>query len=362
MATAFVLLVGTGIAVLVVDTNPVNYYTTDAPVARATNIVNEHLGGASMLSVVAEGDIKSPAVIREIDALERHLAEHPRVDVTSSIAKVIKTMNEVMHDDDDAQYRVPDTRDAIAQYFLLYSMSGDPDDFDKLVDFPYQHAQLTVRVNDSSTRAQGEVVQAARRYLEHHPDAPFTLVGGFADLFTELVHHIVYGQVSSLLVSIILVGLLVALLFRSLVAGLLAILPLGMAMLLLFGLMGYTHIELNVATAMLSSIMIGVGVDYTIHFLWRYKDERQRLEPAEAVRVTLTTSGRGIVFNALSVVVGFAVLMLSAFLPVQFFGILVVVSIGACLVGALVILPAVALVFRPGFLEPVPTLGDVSKE
>ena len=67
---------------------------------------------------------------------------------------------------------------------------------------------------------------------------------------------------------------------------------------------------------------------------------------------TLTTAGRGIVFNALSVVVGFAVLLISNFLPVQFFGFLVVVSIGGCLIGALVVLPALVLLFRPGFLEP----------
>jgi len=99
--------------------------------------------------------------------------------------------------------------------------------------------------------------------------------------------------------------------------------------------------------------MIGVGVDYTIHFLWRYRDERRRgLEPVEAVKKTLTSTGRGIIFNALSVVVGFAVLMISAFFPVRFFGMLVVVCILTCLIGALVVLPAIAILFRPRFLEP----------
>ena len=99
--------------------------------------------------------------------------------------------------------------------------------------------------------------------------------------------------------------------------------------------------------------MIGVGVDYTIHFLWRYRDERRDgKEPEAAVLATLVTTGRGIVFNALSVVVGFAVLLISSFLPVKFFGLLVVVSITACLVGALALLPALCLLLRPSFLEP----------
>jgi predicted RND superfamily exporter protein len=99
--------------------------------------------------------------------------------------------------------------------------------------------------------------------------------------------------------------------------------------------------------------MIGVGVDYSIHFLWRYRDERALgHEPVLAVERTLTTTGRGIVINGLSVIVGFAILAVSAFSPVRFFGLLVAISIGASLVGALVVLPALTLVLRPRFLEP----------
>jgi predicted RND superfamily exporter protein len=196
-------------------------------------------------------------------------------------------------------------------------------------------------------------VREAEQYVGEHPEAPFSFVGGFGALFSEIELTVVHGQVTSLIVSLLLVALLVALLFRSLTAALLGSLPLGLALLLLFGIMGHAGIELNIVTAMLSAIMIGVGIDYTIHFLWRYKDERQLgLEPVEAVRLSLVTSGRGIVYNALSVVVGFAVLMLSAFMPVKYFGALVVLSILTCLVGALVLLPAVVVLWRPRFLEP----------
>jgi predicted RND superfamily exporter protein len=99
--------------------------------------------------------------------------------------------------------------------------------------------------------------------------------------------------------------------------------------------------------------MIGVGVDYTIHFLWRYKSEREKgLIPADAVLKTLTTTGRGISFNALSVILGFCALPFSVFLPIRVFGFLVMVSIFSCLVGALIIIPALVLIFKPAFLEP----------
>ena len=149
------------------------------------------------------------------------------------------------------------------------------------------------------------------------------------------------------------IGILLMILFRSVSAGFISSIPLALSVIMLFSLMGIFGIELNVATAMLSSIMIGVGVDYTIHFLWRYRAERQDgLDPQEAVKKTLTTTGRGIVFNAFSVIVGFLVLFTSGFMPIRFFGFLVVVSIFSCLVGALVFIPALCLVFRPDFLEP----------
>ena len=147
--------------------------------------------------------------------------------------------------------------------------------------------------------------------------------------------------------------------FRSPEAGFWAAVPLCVAIPVLSGLMGAFVIELNVVTAMLSSIMIGVGVDYTIHFLWRYREVRRRgSDPEQGVIETLTTTGRGIVFNALSVIAGFAVLLISSFLPVKFFGFLVVVCISACLVGALILLPAICLVVRPAFLEPPPAAAE----
>ena len=335
------------------DTNPLSFYQQDEPIWKSTRVLNKNLGGWAGISVVVEGDIKSPEVMKKIDALEKHLQKNPLVGNTTSIAKVIRKMNEVMNEGDPKFDRIPDKRDLIAQYFLLYSMSADPEDFNKIVDFDYKHAQIIAQVKDSGTRAATEVVNYTKAYLAKQQGGPFKLVGGFLDVMANLVEYIVRGQLLSLFLSVIICALLVAILMRSLVAGVISMMPLSVAISLLFGMMGYLGIELNLITAMLSSIMVGVGIDYTIHFLWRYRDERkQNQDPVSAVKTTLTTTGRGIVFNALSVVIGFVVLLISAFFPVRFFGLLVVVSITACMVCALVLLPAVVVVFRPKFLEP----------
>ena len=355
IATLVILtcLMSTGIYFVAVDTNAVNYYDEESELRQSSDLVNEYFGGATVANVIVEGDIKDPKVLKAIDTFEKALKEHPNVGETSSLAKVVRQMNETMNDDDPAFDTIPDTRNAIAQYLLLYSMSGDPEDFDRMVDFPYEHALLTARINSAGTSEISEVVEFMEDYVDKDQSGVFKKVGGFGTLFYELVDAVVRGQIISLLLSLFIVAILVMILFRSFTAGILASAPLGLSMGALFGLMGYFGIELNIPTAMLSCIMIGVGIDYTIHYLWRYRTERQRgRDYNEAVFVTLTTTGRGITFNALSVMIGFIATFLSSFSPVQYFGFLVVVSISSCLVGALAFLPAVTLLLKPSFLEP----------
>jgi len=347
------VLATSGIYFLQVDTNPINYYDSGADVAKTARLINEHFGGSTELTILLEGDLQEPEMLQHIAALEDKLACMDQVGQTQSVAQVVKKMNQAVMGGSDAEYKLPDTREAVAQYFLLYTMGGDPEDFSRMVDFEYEHALVTARINSLGTQDIAEVVDAAEAHLAANPLPGEVIVGGFGALFVDLVDAVVSGQIISLALSVGLVFILVGIAFRSVAAGFWAVVPLGIAIPVLFGLMGFMSIELNIVTAMLSSIMIGVGVDYTIHFLWRFRDERRAgHEPPEALYRTMTTTGRGIVFNALSVVTGFAVLLLSNFLPVKFFGFLVVVCISACLVGALVLLPAICIVVRPGFLEP----------
>lgn len=346
-----IIIIGTGIFRLVVDTDPVNYYPRDNVIRRASEIANKKFGGSCNISLVAEGDMNEPENIKKINQMVDWLEEDKYINNVLAISKPLSEMNEVLHNGNQEYHRVPDSREAIAQYLMIYSMSAD---LDKLLDFNYQHALVTARIASNSTDTTKRIVHKIKDYLNQQQDTPFIIVGGFADLLSDLVDSVVKGQVYSLLLSLLIVSLVVMLLFSSVTAGLLAVIPLLIAIITLFGLMGYFKIELNMVTALLSSIMIGAGIDYTIHFLWRYREELKKNKPVEAVIGTLMTSGRGIIFNALSVIIGFVVMLVSNFLPVKFFGFLVIVSITTCLIGALIILPAVCLVLKPAFL-----VGDV---
>lgn len=351
-ALIFCVITSVGIFSVSVNTDPINYYEKDHPVAVSAHLINKNLGGFFPVFVVFKGDIKDPVILNKIDQLEKEIRAYPEVGNTFSIARVVRQMSRVLNDKDDAGYDIiPQTRNAVAQYFELYNMNGDPGDFEKMVDFTYEHAVITARINTSSTPILRRVIDRIKDSIKDDPDV--YMVGGIADVFSDLSAKVVSGQFISLALALVLVTLLLMALFRSFSAGIISVIPLVLSMVILFGLMGLLNIELNVVTALLSSIMIGVGIDYTIHFLWRYKEERNNgLSYSEAAKHTLLTTGRGIMFNAFSVIIGFSVLLMSSFVPVRFFGFLVVVSIFACLIGALVVIPALVIVLIPNFLEP----------
>jgi hydrophobe/amphiphile efflux-3 (HAE3) family protein len=353
IGTALVSLISAiGIFRLHVDTNLENFFPHKHPVRMSSEIINETFGGSQNISILVEGDILDPEVMRKIDSYERELKTNPAVGNVMSIAGVVREISKALNDRDDPYYnRIPDSRNAIAQYMELYLMSGDPEDLERMVDFDFRRAQVMVRVNDGSNAALKSVLADIRSMTGD--DDQSTRIGGYGLVAADLADLVVNGQVISLIIALAVVFLLLSLLFRSMTAGIIGTVPLATAIIILFGWMGYLGIQLDIATAILSSIMIGVGVDYTIHFLWRYRKERGRgLEPVKAVVRTLTTTGRGISFNALSVILGFCALPFSVFTPLQVFGFLVIVSIFTCLIGALVIVPALILIFRPAFLEP----------
>jgi hydrophobe/amphiphile efflux-3 (HAE3) family protein len=348
----FTAIISIGITKVVVNTDPINFYEEDHPVKYSAKLINKELGGFFPLSVVFKGDIKDPAVLKKIDEVEQRIQQIPEVGNTTSIARVIRQMSRALNNKNDNAYdKIPDTYNASSQYFELYMMSGEPEDFEKMVDFNFEHAMILVRLNQSSTPVMRKVIKQIREITHDEPYVEY--IGGASDIFSELDINVVRGQFISLGLALTVVFIILLIVFRSLKGAFISILPLVLSMLILFGLMGYLGVELNLTTALLSSIMIGVGIDYTIHFIWRLKEERKAGHSFEQAAInTLTTTGRGIVFNALSVIIGFSALLFSSFIPVKFFGFLVVVSIFACLAGALLLIPAICVLFKPKFLEP----------
>ncbi|MDX2414204.1 MAG: efflux RND transporter permease subunit [Bacteroidales bacterium] len=344
------LIFGLGITLIQVDGNMENFFPDKHPVKQASLIVNKHFGGTQNISVMIEGDIKDPDLLNILSSWKEEIEGMDGVGDVYSIASVIKEMSKALYEPEETGYdNIPYSRDAVAQVLEIYNMNGDPDDFERLVDFDYSKANFMIRFNNPETDAIRQVLDKLD-FLSQR-DKIDVVKGGYAFIDLEFADSIINGQLRSLVFAVIVILLLLSLIFKSFKGGLLSTIPILASVIFLLGFMGISGISLNSATALLSSIMIGVGVDYTIHFLWRYKSELKVMNKEDAVIKTLTTTGRGIVYNAFSVIVGFSVLVFSGFASIRFFGYLIVISIGICLISALFVIPSIMLVFKPKFIE-----------
>ena len=167
---------------------------------------------------------------------------------------------------EDGYDQIPETREAIAQMFELYSMSGNPEDLKQLTDPDYTKAHIMIRMSEP----ENEIIRSVEaRISELTVDLPADVsVGGYAIIMSDFAESIINGQISSLLFAVITVLLLLTIIFKSFKGGLIGSIPLVASIIILFGFMGYSGIALDAATALLSSIMMGVGVDFTIQYIW----------------------------------------------------------------------------------------------
>ena len=377
-----------------VDSSWIRSFHPDNPVRIADEVLREKFQGTLPVYVAIEGHapdlLKDPALLHKLDRMQAEIEQDPVVGGSLSIAEFLKRMNRVMNEDRPAKEVVPTDRDLVAQYLLLYSFSGDPDDFDEVVDYDYQHANVSFYLRSDGTQDILQVVHkiqdfALREFgqLTAKPGAddslhdPWSLrfgrwLGGieptitgwetergfrigfagpgyFTHRFSELV---IAGQLSSLVTSLLAVFLLTAIMFRSPIAGLICIVPIGVVMVFSFGLMGLLNIPLEIGRSLAASMVIGIGIDYTIHFLNKYQLKvRDGLTDTEQLTVaTMATSGKAIFFNAVVVVGGFLVFLSSNFLPNFSLGAMVGLNMTACLLASMTVLPVMLNTFKPRFV------------
>ena len=315
------------------------------------NIANKHFGGTKDISVLFEGDMKDPGVLKRMDYYEQELEKMQEIGSVTSIASMIRIMSRAINDPEDIYYdKIPDTREAVAQYLELYSMSGDPEDFEDFVDFDYTKAILHIQYQAEDLKTMNKIIAKTESLMKD--DEMLSTIGGMSLVEKELSQAITIGQKNSLIFAFFAILILMMIIYKSKAAGLIGSFPLLFALVCTFGIMGWTGIELNIITALLSSISIGLGVDYTIHIFWRLKTELiDGKSYPDAITVSLKTTGRGITINAFSVIIGFSILFLSAFPLIQSFAFLIIISIVLCLISALILVPAICILIKPKFLE-----------
>lgn len=213
--------------------------------------------------------------------------------------------------------------------------------------------QLRTVGQQDTDRAIGEI----RGYIDQNfPKNVKVEIGGPAMVEEALNRLVVQSQIQSIFFSLLTVFIILAVYYRSAAAGLFGLVPLSISVLINFGVMGFFGIKLNIGTAMISSITVGTGIDYIIHYLAAYHHEFLTTKPGgDFFRRTFLSSGKAILFNAVSVGAGFAVLAFSQFTMLAYFGTLVALAMATSAVVSLTVLPILLNVFKPAFIRrPMP--------
>jgi hydrophobe/amphiphile efflux-3 (HAE3) family protein len=318
--------------------NMADYFKKDNPTRIAEDIMQQKFGGSMPVYVVFHGDMQSPEVLKLMKETGDFMESDPNIEVTQSVADLVEQMNNAMGEGEI----IPDARDKIEQlWFLLDGQDIMPqlvsDELDKGI---IQSKFASVATNDIEAFNEGMKSFIAENSTEN---CQIELTG-MPPIYVKLNKSLVNSQLSSLVIALLMVLLIVGLILRSALKGLFATIPVIATIIVLFGFMGLTGIPLDIATVLVASIALGIGIDYSIHIITGFN---YRLEESgdvqKAIEETIMTSGKAIVINVTSVSAGFLVLMFSQLVPLQNFGLLVAISMFGSGFGALTLLPVVLI-------------------
>ena len=263
-----------------------------------------------------------------------------------------KAFYEIPFDED--KYRVKkheDLKKVINGLIIL--LSGSLDEFAD-GNTSSKSMRITCQLRNHNTTNTGYIIKAAEAYAKEHFPEGYTLKAtGSGEMEYTMTDMIVSSQLTSLFISLLSVFIIIAISFKSGWAGILGAVPLAFTILLNYMMMGFCHINLDLITSIIASVAVGVGIDYTIHFLSTYKEERSKSSDIVAVtKETFKKSGHGIITNALAVGLGFLVLCLSKFIILRYLGILVAIVMFTSSFLAMTIIPGILNLSDPKFIKP----------
>ncbi len=345
-----------------VDSNFQSFFRPDDPIRRATDAINEHLVGSMAFYVAIDGDgpnsINRWDTLRRIKDLQLYIDAQPGVDKTVSFVDYCELLDrgaqsggegDIMVSPEGEIIQAPatgaqttfwDKPEQLRGVLQLVTLS--PSSFERVVNIDFSRTNILVRTTLSqSTDIMALVEQIETFALNTFPPQLSVRATGNLVLLTKTTGDIVSGQVQSLALAAAVIFVIMAGMFLSVRVGLIAMIPNLFPILVFFGLMGLSGAVLNLGTSIVASIALGIAVDNTIHFMTRLSAEvRNTSEQQQALLATLATIGKPAVFATIILFLGFAVLGFSRFVPIQEFGILSAITMGAALVGDLVLLPA----------------------
>ncbi|MEK9625651.1 MAG: MMPL family transporter [Gammaproteobacteria bacterium] len=366
---------GVGISRLEVENSFINYFGKDTEIYQGLELIDRKLGGTTPLDVLikfeSQNDLSETAEASgdsELDLLLGTVSEGDPVDYWFTPEK-IKTVSDA-HDFLASRYGVGQvlslaslirvgesvTRESFDSFQLAVLYKRMPEDLKQALLTPYvsidtNEVRLTARVKDSLPDLRRadllrEISAGLEQELGLSPER--VQISGLVVLYNNMLQSLFESQILSLGVVMLGIAAMLLVLFRSLKLAIIGIVPNLLAAAVILGVMGWTQIPLDMMTITIASITLGIAVDNSIHYLYRFRSELPRLQDyVSTLHYCHANIGRAIFYTAITIIVGFSILVLSNFLPTIFFGLLTALGMAIALLASLTLLPRLILITRP---------------
>ena len=335
---ALVLISIGGMFNIKTSVNIAEYFEKDNPTRVSEDIMQKKFGGSLPVLISFKGDMQSPDVLKTMIMTEDYMKQYPDISTAQSVADLIEEMNDIMGEGK----KIPDERAKIEQlWFLLDGQDIMP----QLVTDDLDQGIIQSKFASIDSRSMEKFETYMDKFVkENSGDDCKIEVTGLPAIYNKLNSSLLLSQFSSLILAVTLVLVIVGLILWSLAKGIFATIPIIVTITILFGFMGFTGIPLDIATVLVGSIALGIGIDYSIHVITHFNHAlKEKGDINLALEDTILVSGNAVIINVLSVSAGFLVLLFSQLSVFQNFGLLVAMSMFGSGIGALTLLPVVLI-------------------
>ena len=327
-----------GLTTIKTSINMAEYFKKDNPTRITEDIMQQEFGGSLPVFVVFNGDMQSPEVLKKMDETENYMKQFSEVSSTQSIADLIKQMNDVMGEGK----RVPEERAKIEQLWFL--LDGQ-DALSQLVSPDLDEGIIQSKFGSEDTKVMKEFLDYMEVFIQKNSTKNCEIrLTGMPSIYVKLNDSLIRSQFTSLGLAILLVIFIVALILKSFSKGIYAAIPIIATIIILFGFMGFANISLNIATVLVASVALGMGIDYSIHIITHFSHKyKESNDLDKSITETIMVSGKAVIINVISVAAGFLVLLFSHMVPIHDFALLVALSMFGSGLGALTLLPVILI-------------------
>ena len=317
------------------------YFKKNNPTRLAEKIMIEKFGGTKPIFVHFKGNMQSPKVLKSMIKTSEHMEKSPDVYTSMSIAKLIAEINLNITN----TRGIPNKSEQIEQLWFL--LEGN-EVLNRFVNEDLTEGIIISKFKSPDNESKKEFAKYMRAFIATNSskDCEIEITGmPFVDITMD--QSLINSQIGSILIAILFVIILVGIILRSWISGLYASIPIIATIMLLFGFMGLTGISLNIATVLVASVALGIGIDYSIHIISHFNECYKKSQDLYAsIQESILISGNAIIINVISVSAGFLILVFSEMVPLQYFGLLIALSMVSSCLGALTLLPSILILMN----------------